>query len=510
MQRKLLLLLLLLLFAITASQSSAKDKKSEAIPIGNRRELMLDGFLFAEIRNLQFRQHSLREREKILDLGADWEGRKHHGISVCGYSVVMQDQGKFRLYYSSMLGLRFKPVDPATQFTCYCESTDGIHWKRVLLNRVAFEGSKRNNILLKGQHCHNFAPFLDSRPGVPADQRYKAVGGNGKAYVFASADGLNWRKLKEEAILNGEEEAFDRYGAIRWGNNPSHERAILDSLNVASWDPVRKQYVLFFRAYLPCLSRDGKRKLPETRSVMRCTSRDFLNWGNIEPIEYGEPRRAWIHSLYTTALKPYYRAPHLFLGFPLRTANRKPFFGGSSGMSETAFMFSRDTKNFTLIDEPFQRPGRDPRNWSKHGNNTAWGMLQTAPDELSFYFQQHDHQPDTHLRRGTIRVDGFRSLHGGRFPGGVAITKPLVFHGDRLEINAATGAGGGIRVGFLDAETKQPIAGFAQSSEFYGDRIQHFVHFGKRRDLSALAGEPVRLKISMYGADLFSLKFSGK
>ena len=119
--------------------------------------------------------------------------------------------------------------------------------------------------------------------------------------------GLEWRKLKDEPILDGEEPAFDRHGAIRWGNDPSRKRAILDSLNVSFWDPGQRAVRPVLPAYLPCLSRDGKRRLPETRSVMRATSRDFLNWGSIEPIEYGEPRREWKHSLYTSGLKPYPR-----------------------------------------------------------------------------------------------------------------------------------------------------------------------------------------------------------
>jgi len=178
-------------------------------------------------------------------------------------------------------------------------------------------------------------------------------------------------------------------------------------------------------------------------------------------------------------------------------------------MSETAFMYSRDTKSFAVVEEPFLRPGRDPKNWSKHGNLMAWGMLKTAEDELSFYYLQHDHQPDTFIRRGTLRIDGFRSLHGGGFPGGIAITRPLIFAGDRLEINAATGAGGGIQIGFLNAE-KQPIPGFEASEEYYGDQIQHLVRFAEGRDLSSLAGKPVRLKLILHGADLYSLKFSSR
>jgi len=486
------------------------QEEQPTIHLGTRRELILDDYLFAETRNLEFRQHSPREAETVLHFDADWEGRKRHGISTVGYPVVIQQKGRFRMYYVSYYGLRLDPANANMQYTCYLESVDGVNWLRHNLGRIEFAGSTRNNILLQGQTSHNFAPFLDTREGVPVDQRYKAIGGNGKAYAFASPDGLNWRKLKEGPILNGEEAAFDKHGAIRWGNNPGKQRAILDSLNVASWDAQRGRYVLFFRARLPCLSRDGKRQIAETRSVMRCTSRDFLNWENIEPIKYGEPRREWIHSLYTTALRPYFRAPHIFLGFPLRTAPRRPFHGTSFGMSESAFMYSRDTKTFTLVDEPFLRPGRDPHNWSKHGNLMAWGMLQTAADELSVYYLQHDHQTDTHLRRGVLRIDGFRSLHASRYPGGVAITKPLTFAGNCLEINVATGAGGGVRVSILDADSMNPIKPFAESAEFYGDAIGHVVSFGGHQDVSSLARRRVRLKIAMYGADLYSIRFPNK
>ena len=450
---------------ILCAALAGADEKESVVEVSDRRELLLDGHLFDRIESLSFRLHSPSPREKVLDFDAPWEGRPSFGISVCGYPVVFQDGDKFRMYYTSYYGLRLKPADPARQFTCYCESDDGIHWRRVDLGRVEFAGGRANNIMRRGPECHNFAPFIDTRPGVPESERYKAIGGNGKAYAFASADGISWRKLNEEPILDGEEEAFDRYGAIRWGNNPGKERAILDSLNVAFWDPASERYVLYFRAYLPCLSRDGKRNLPETRSVMRCVSKDFVNWEQIEPIDYGEPRREWIHSLYTTALQPYSRSPHVYLGMPLRTSPRRPFHGTSFGLSESAFMYSRDAKRFALVDEPFLRPGRDQKNWSKHGNMMAWGMLRTAPDELSVYYLQHDHQDDSFLRRGVLRVDGFRSLHAAGFPGGTAISKPIVFHGDRLEINAATGAGGGIRIGFLDAKTLEPLPDFGESNE---------------------------------------------
>lgn len=480
----------------------------EVLDVGSRRELMLDGFLFSSIRQLSFRQHPPVERERVLDFSAPWEGRKYFGISVTGYATVIPDGGRYRMYYTSYFGHRLKPADPSKQYTGYCVSKDGIHWTRPLLGRVEFEGSKQNNILRQGgRTSHNFAPFIDTRPGVPADEKYKAVGGNGEAFVFVSADGLDWRKYREKPIVDGTEPVFDRYGAIHWGNNPSQSRAILDSLNIAFWDAARKRYVFYFRAHLPALDREGKKIEKTIRSVMMCTSKNFRDWTGIKPIDLGEPRQHWRNELYTSMLQPYVRAPRLLIGIPLRTVPRRPLRGGSFGMSESALMYSRDGERFTITEEPFMRPGRDVRNWSKHGNMFGWGIVQTGDDELSLYYQQHDHQKTAHLRRATLRVDGFMSLHAGRYPGGVAISRPLVFSGQALELNVATGAGGGVRVGLIDADTGQVIAGFEESDEFFGDQVATVVQWKGVGDLGKLAGRRLRLKITMYEADLYSLRF---
>ncbi|MDP7204179.1 MAG: hypothetical protein QGH11_01315 [Pirellulaceae bacterium] len=499
------------LLMMLATMPVAGQQEKAAYEIGSRRELMLDDFLFDALEGkLSFRMHRPRLAEKVFEFDAPWEGNEKLGIRLSGYAAMIRDGDLFRMYYASYYGLRLEPADDGQQFTGYSESSDGIQWNRPLLDRIEFAGSRQNNILLNIKQkmgSHNFAPFIDQRPGVPAGQRYKAVAGNGAAYVHVSPDGLDWKKLSEEPILSGEEEAFDHYGAIRWGNNPGKERAILDSFNIAFWDPSQQHYAFYFRAYLPCLDRDGKKVTGIQRSVMRATSKDFIHWGNIEPIQFGEPRRRWKHELYTSMIRPYPRAPQLLIGTPLRTVPRRPFHGMSFGMSESALMYSRDGIHFSLLEEPLVPPGRDVRNWAKHGQMTAWGMLQTAEDELSIYIQQHDHQPTTHLRRATLRTDGFVSLHAGAYPGGEALTRPLVFEGNRLQINAATSAAGSIRVTILDARTNQPIEGYEQSMEFYGDQISHLVHWNKRNDIAALAGRPVRLKFTLHAADLYSLRF---
>ena len=66
--------------------------------------------------------------------------------------------------------------DGAGEVTCYAESRDGRHWIKPKLGLHQVAGSKDNNILLAEPGItHNFSPFLDSRPGVPRTERFKAV-----------------------------------------------------------------------------------------------------------------------------------------------------------------------------------------------------------------------------------------------------------------------------------------------------------------------------------------------
>ena len=74
-------------------------------------------------------------------------------------------------------------------------------------------------------------------------------------------------------------------------------------------------------------------------------------------------------------------------------------------------------------------------------------------------------------------------------------------------MNLATGAGGGVRVGLVDATSGQVISGYEESDELFGDRIAAVVHWKGRSDLSGVAGRAVRLKISLHEADLYSWRF---
>ena len=127
-----------------------------------------------------------------------------------------RDGDRILVYYRGFYPIGEQGADLGErQTTNLLTSTDGITFERPNLGLID-DGS--NNILNRGIHAHNFCTFLDGKPGIPLDERFKAVGGVGKdsLYGFVSPDGLNWAKVQEE---------------------PLHITGAFDSVNVPLWDP---------------------------------------------------------------------------------------------------------------------------------------------------------------------------------------------------------------------------------------------------------------------------------
>ena len=55
----------------------------------------------------------------------------------------------------------------------------------------------------------------------------------------------------------------------------------------------------------------------------------------------------------------------------------------------------------------------------------------------------------------------------------------------------------------------QPLPGFAlaDSDEVYGDTLERVVTWRGKSDVSTLASQPIRLRVAMRDADLYSLRF---
>jgi hypothetical protein len=232
----------------------------------------------------------------------------------------------------------------------------------------------------------------------------------------------------------------------------------------------------------------------------------------------GKPRE----HLYTNQIHPYPRAPHIYLGLPTRyfpgrrvvtdeeaerigTPKKWNYVNDCTDILLTTSRGGTDFKRTHL--EAFIRPGTDLRNWTSRANYAARGMVQTGPEEMSIYIKHNSGYPTCHMKRYTIRPDGFVSVNAG-YAGGEMITKPLTFKGDRLTINFSSSAGGGLRVELQDVDGKA-IKGYtlADCPEIIGDKIERTVSWKGGADVSALAGKPIRIRFAIKDADLYSVKF---
>ena len=333
-------------------------------------------------------------------------------------------------------------------------------------------------------------PFRDGNPDAPPEERYKAIVRTRKVLALVSPDGLRWRLMQREPILTDEP---------------------FDSHNIAFWDDLTNQYVAYTRG----VRKDGKLGLGMQRSflggvrwVRRATSKDFRHWSPLEPIQTGE---APMEEFYTNAAVRYDRAPQYLFMFPSRFVSArepKPGWKHGKGVDDIAFLSSRDGIHFDRsFMEAFVRPGPDDGNWHERALYMERGILQTSPTELSLYGMENWRLPSVHIRRFTLRVDGFVSVNAG-YRGGEFTTKPITFSGGELEMNYSTSAVGSVRIEIRDAAGK-PISGYTlrDCPEVFGDEVDRVVAWKSGADVSAVAGKPIRLRFVMRDADLYSFRF---
>jgi hypothetical protein len=488
---RLLILPLLLLAAATFA--------AEPTAIGSRRELFVDKLLIEQMENLSLRMHSPREEEVAVKFDQPWEGR------FSAYVTVLHDAqaGKYLMYYRGNDGAK---DGSAGECTCYAESKDGIHWIKPKLGFHEVNGSKDNNVMLANlpPYTHNFAPFLDTRPGVPAEERFKTLAGlGGKAgglCAFVSGDGLHWRKMQEASVLT---------------------KGAFDSQNVSFWSDAEQCYLAYFRIFTAGVIDEKNWKPAGFRWVSRATSKDFIHWTDATPMTSDQPLADHI---YVSQTHPYFNSPHLYIA----TAAR--FMAGKATLNADAkAAMAEDTKHYPALIkdcseavlmtsragttefnrsfmEGFVRPGADPRNWTSRSNYPACGILPTGPGEMSLYVERHYGQSSAFLQRLSLRTDGFASLHADTR--GSLVTRPFTFTGKQLHLNLATGASGEVTVEIHDAHG-QPIPGFTQAEcqPFSGDSLDHTLAWKVGADVSSLAGKPIKLRWFLKDADVYSFRF---
>jgi len=462
-----LLLVAALPFVVHHSTLVAAD----ATDIGDRRELFLDDALIeGTAGDLKLKIQRPQPAEVVLTTDKPWEG------NTSAYYTIFHDKeaGLYRMYYRGSHFDTKTKKSAHEEVTCYAESKDGVNWTKPELGLFEFDGSKKNNIVLRGIGTHCLAVFKDANPSCPPEARYKAIGrgrpvGKKGLYVAQSPDGLHWTWIKDEPVIT------DGY---------------FDSQNLAFWDTYSKTYREYHRTFIGGV-----------RAIMMCTSDDYVNWTKPQLLDYGS---APDEHLYTNAVQRYDRAPHLLIGFPTR------YLPKEGQRVEPVFMASRDGLHFKRWKEAVIPEDAPEDRQGNRSNYMTWGIVQLPENdrEYSVYATEAYYTgPDSRVRRFTYRADGFVSAQGGA-KGGSLTTKPIRFQGERLEINFATHGQGRIRVELQD-EAGRAIPGFAAANclPATGDATSHNVQWDSKAVLSAQSGKTIRIRFHVTDGDLFSYRF---
>lgn len=436
----------------TTSSRAYPVQKPLPLTIGSDRELFVDSFLIESIKGLDLLLHHPLEAPA-----------SEFPPDTLEYGTIIKDSSIFRLYTRDK---RCSVADgDSCEVTLYCESSDGINWKKPDLGILRIAGNPSNNgILHEAPFCHNFSPFLDLNPLTNKNARFKALAGTMTSGLFAfhSADGIHWIKSSARPALQFSDGFY------------------FDSQNAVFWSETEGQYVCYFRHWTK----------QQFRSISRAVSKDFIRWS--KPVSLMPNFRD--EHLYTSQTQPYFRARQIYFATPTR------FFPEKGKICDILFMSARGGGRFDrTFPEAWIRPCPDSGCWRPRSNFAALNLFQTSATEMSIYVSP--------TRRYVMRLDGIASLHAGAVCGEL-ITRPFRFSGSELEYNFETSAAGEIVTEVLDL-AGNPVSGFSLQDAIpkRGNSISSPVRWKSRRKLSELNNSVIRLRIIMKEADLYSFRF---
>ena len=474
-------------------------------PIGSERQFFFDDQIVERLENTHLKLNPAVKHpaNPIIKKDKPWETDDMR-ISWIFYDHTLE---RFRMRYMNRVygtdgrdekGKIIVRGEHDEVIICEAFSKDGVNWVKPELGLVEFEGSKANNIIPGHMHVHSHV-FEDLGDPDP-ERRYKGMlrhvrkDDDGQTfgmtyhYVY-SRDGYDWKEYEGNPVIdNG-----DLPG--RWGPT------------VFSWDPNRKVYVAFMENNFHMHSPHYR------RSIGRAESKDMIHWSEPETIltpdaaDHSDVEFYW---LFTT---PYGKWDLGFLWI----------FSTTNTTHHPEFVFSRDGLNYHRdFREPIIARG-------DNGDFDSVSLYAMRPivhnDEvLCYYFGTNWRSPEQLEQLGDkatagiglarLPLDGFVSLDGARRDVSMVLTRAFTFKGDALYLNlqAALQQWGAepceVRVELLDAR-HIPIEGhtYADTDVISTSGRAQKVSWNGNSDVSALEGNPIRLKIHFKNAKLYSFQF---
>jgi len=359
---------------------------------------------------------------------------------------------------------------------CYATSRDGLVWDKPELGLVEFEGSTRNNLILRARPEPTH--WVPHGSGIWKDlgdldraRRYKLLFCKPHVYlcVSFSRDGIHWDEPVRIEGLN-----------VRG-----------DTHNNTFWAPSLEKFVGFTRRF------------GETRIVTRTESEDFLHWTEgVDVLRHppGQPNR----QTYAMIVFPY---ANVYLGL-LMVLNRGEKMNREDPNDDTVdceLTWSPDTVRWERVCAGTPLIPRGP------GGSQDWGCLYACAypmlrdGVLRLYYGgnngKHSDWRDGFLNLAYLRPDGFAGMEpataGGR---GSVILHPMECPSTALRVTADA-KGGEVTVTALDASGKT----IAQSEALRDDVTNASVRWKKG---SLVRGRPLRLRFDLERAKLYSFRFA--
>jgi len=427
-----------------------------------------------------------------------WE---YGAVLLWGTVIYDEQENIFKMWYMTWGNPAGDALPGWNTPVCYATSQDGVHWDKPRLRLYNFKypdpnkpngqplEHPENNIVYNSEG----EPGMDS-PTVVKDQRdpnphrrYKMCwwdrlkSGTG-IYNGYSPDGIHWTRIPEMVANAGDRNSFF-WDALR-------EKWVIVSRHEATFYEFEQFGVFnnnFWQVRLVCDDIDRK-MYPDCRMYsfpvfayegvfIGCPelySREMDRW--LTQLAWSYDGKNWHRDPDRVIFMPWSDEPGAFDYW-----RRNPHNGG---------VICRGDKLWLYFSGRIQ--GKE-----KGGNPTEDGNIEFDPRGIV-----------GSIGLAILRVDGFCSRDSDS-EGGSLLTKPVVFEGNRLRLNANIHPEGYIRAAFLDSDQK-PIRGFslAESISLQGDSIDHLVTWSGNENIGALAGKPVRLYLQMKNTELYSFRFT--
>ncbi len=504
--------LLTLAVVLLAASSPLRLWAATPVAVGRSKQLLIDDRVVGELRGVS---RVFNPAEKVVPNPVVVGDRPWEGPFIYVSTVIYdQEDGIFKMWYWAA-NLKYQvPAKPFSQYgnllkaahysesfsLCYATSADGLHWDKPALGLVEFQGSKANNLLplVADGHMHNYAGIIkDAHERDPA-RRYKAVAWRPKdkagvfgVGVYFSPDGLHWSAYAGNPVIRGTSDVHTLLG----------------------WDDGIQRYIAYFRPgqaqHLAPPAGDGI-----TRIIGYSTSEDFEHWTPIVP--------ALVPDSVDPVDTQFYGMPALHyegmvLGFPW-------VFRTNLITHVPQLAYSRDGLHFTRtpLRGDFLPLGA---NGSFDDGNAYIVRPVVHADKVWCYYTgtRWRGTPDLFELGAAARdsiglailpLDGFASIEAG--PNlGTLTTRPLVFAGNRLELNLeASRKGYGIDEGSsvqveVLGEDGQPLPGFGvpESEPATQTDVRRVMTWRGHPDLAALAGRPVTLRFTLRNVKLYAFQF---